>query len=370
MSTTHPELLVPRVRIRRFQDQPRTYFDEREMNELTESIREIGQKVAIIVKPVQGDPLHDLELVDGERRWIACGRANVELMSVVVRTYEDDEDQYLDSIIANSGRAEHTGLESARAVDRVLKSKRMEQYPRMERVERVARAFSRSVPWVYERIAILNLPEEVQEMMDPKLPEEEQLGHTMAVFISKKVPKDLQVSTARVVVDKQMSVTQARLYCTKVAGVAGMKFKTTKKPGGLPSRSWERLEILTRVVSDGLDVLLQPLVQEALRKHNAQELVLMATEIDQLSARFRQLRESLLASGVEAPKPSTVASTPATQPAPLSAPSSQVGKVQSFSIEQAANQLGVSRRTIYSRIRDGSLRTIRTLGGSQRVIIE
>jgi excisionase family DNA binding protein len=32
--------------------------------------------------------------------------------------------------------------------------------------------------------------------------------------------------------------------------------------------------------------------------------------------------------------------------------------------------LGVSRRTIYNRIRDGRLQTIRTLGGSQRVLLE
>jgi excisionase family DNA binding protein len=43
---------------------------------------------------------------------------------------------------------------------------------------------------------------------------------------------------------------------------------------------------------------------------------------------------------------------------------------RSVSIDQAANILGVSRRTIYNRIRDGQLQTIRTLGGSQRVLIE
>lgn len=46
----------------------------------------------------------------------------------------------------------------------------------------------------------------------------------------------------------------------------------------------------------------------------------------------------------------------------------QVGR--SVSIEQAAHLLGVSRRTVYYRIRDGRLRTIRTLGGSQRVLVD
>ena len=43
---------------------------------------------------------------------------------------------------------------------------------------------------------------------------------------------------------------------------------------------------------------------------------------------------------------------------------------RSVSIDQAANLLSVSRRTIYNRIREGRLRTVRTLGGSQRVLVE
>ena len=43
---------------------------------------------------------------------------------------------------------------------------------------------------------------------------------------------------------------------------------------------------------------------------------------------------------------------------------------RSVSIDQAAHLLHVSRRTIYNRIRDGRLVTIRTIGGSQRVLLE
>lgn len=54
------------------------------------------------------------------------------------------------------------------------------------------------------------------------------------------------------------------------------------------------------------------------------------------------------------------------QHAPMFAP--QLGR--SVTIEQAAQLLGVSRRTVYYRIREGRLRTIRTMGGSQRVLVE
>lgn len=43
---------------------------------------------------------------------------------------------------------------------------------------------------------------------------------------------------------------------------------------------------------------------------------------------------------------------------------------RSVSIDQAAQLLKVSRRTVYYRIRDGHLQTIRTMGGSQRVLVE
>lgn len=43
---------------------------------------------------------------------------------------------------------------------------------------------------------------------------------------------------------------------------------------------------------------------------------------------------------------------------------------RSVSLDHAAAMLGVSRRTIYNRIREGRLQTIRTIGGSQRVLLE
>ncbi|MCC7181461.1 MAG: helix-turn-helix domain-containing protein [Acidobacteria bacterium] len=52
-------------------------------------------------------------------------------------------------------------------------------------------------------------------------------------------------------------------------------------------------------------------------------------------------------------------------PTPVFQP--QLGR--SVTIDQAASLLGVSRRTIYYRIREGRLLTVRTIGGSQRVLV-
>jgi len=53
---------------------------------------------------------------------------------------------------------------------------------------------------------------------------------------------------------------------------------------------------------------------------------------------------------------------------PLPVHEPRIGR--SVSLDHAAELLGVSRRTIYNRIREGRLLTIRTLGGSQRVLLD
>jgi excisionase family DNA binding protein len=61
--------------------------------------------------------------------------------------------------------------------------------------------------------------------------------------------------------------------------------------------------------------------------------------------------------------------------AEMTAPTGQITLAEpklgrSVSLDHAAEMLGVSRRTIYNRIREGRLVTIRTLGGSQRVLLD
>ena len=59
---------------------------------------------------------------------------------------------------------------------------------------------------------------------------------------------------------------------------------------------------------------------------------------------------------------------PSIERAPEGSLEPRIGR--SVSLDHAAELLGVSRRTIYNRIREGRLQTIRTLGGSQRVLLD
>jgi excisionase family DNA binding protein len=63
---------------------------------------------------------------------------------------------------------------------------------------------------------------------------------------------------------------------------------------------------------------------------------------------------------------SPATATTAVADAPAAVP--QLGR--SVTIQRAAEILGVSRRTVYYRISEGVLQTIRTRGGSQRVVVE
>src|SRR3989338_6580477 len=167
---------ILRNQIRRFTDQPRNFFDAKDMNDLAASIEEIGQQTPIVVKVVTGDPKHSFELVDGERRWIACGMANVDTMLAWVRPIADSDEQFIASVVGNFGRSGHTALEISQAVDRIRKPKRMQELSPGEQVARIAKIFASSEPWVYSHLAILRLHPDVQAMMAQMIPEEERLS--------------------------------------------------------------------------------------------------------------------------------------------------------------------------------------------------
>ncbi len=282
---------IPRTKIRRFKDQPRTYFDARDMNDLAASIEEIGQQTPIVVKAITGDPKHAYELVDGERRWIACGMVGVEMMLAWVKNVTDVEEQFVSSVVGNFGRSGHTALEIAQAIDKIRKSNKMQGFSSGEQVAKIAKIFARSEPWVYQHLAILRLHPEVQAMMAPTLPDEQRMSHSLGVFIS-SLHQDLQLEIAREAMAKKMNLNQARVYARQMAEEAGFQAGIANRRR--PVDDYRLLGSFVRRTRDGIEALLTSTVQDQLRKRNPKDLAAMAAELEQCTIRLNQLKASLI----------------------------------------------------------------------------
>lgn len=112
--------------------QPRTYFDQAEIAELSASIKEVGLLQPIVVRPwPESEPLPDgvsretlpggraYELVMGERRLRASREAGLETIPAIVRTTADD-DLLRDALLENLHRVQLNPLEEAAAYQQLL----------------------------------------------------------------------------------------------------------------------------------------------------------------------------------------------------------------------------------------------------------
>ena len=131
--------------------QPRTVFDEEAMNELVESIREVGMLQPIVVRPLGGARF---ELVMGERRWRAAQQALLETIPAIVRETADHE-LLRDALLENLHRAQLNPLEEAAAYQQMLEDFGSTQ-------EELASRIKRSRPQISNTIRLLRLPPTVQ----------------------------------------------------------------------------------------------------------------------------------------------------------------------------------------------------------------
>lgn len=137
--------------------QPRTEFDEEALEELTHSIREFGVFQPVVVReiepaPAAGEPRY--ELIMGERRFRASGRAGLEDIPAIVRSTAD-EHMLRDALLENLHRAQLNPLEEASAYQQLLADFGITQ-------EQLANRIGRSRPQISNTIRLLKLPEPVQ----------------------------------------------------------------------------------------------------------------------------------------------------------------------------------------------------------------
>ena len=131
--------------------QPRTVFDEDAMNELVESVREVGLLQPIVVRPLGGARF---ELVMGERRWRAAQLASLDTIPAIVRETADHA-LLRDALLENLHRVQLNPLEEAAAYQQMLEDFGCTQ-------EELANRIKRSRPQISNTIRLLKLPPTVQ----------------------------------------------------------------------------------------------------------------------------------------------------------------------------------------------------------------
>ena len=144
--------------IQRNPDQPRRAFDERELEELTASIRERGVISPIVVRPMPGGADGEYQVVAGERRWRASQRAGRRTIPGVVRDLDDLEVMEV-ALIENIQRADLNALEEARG------------YAAMEQrfgrgADAIAKVVGKSRSHVANTLRLMRLPETVREHLE------------------------------------------------------------------------------------------------------------------------------------------------------------------------------------------------------------
>lgn len=170
-------------------NQPRTHFNETQLQELSESIREHGVLQPLLVrKSPEG-----YEIIAGERRYQAAKLAGIEELPVIIKDVDDQEMLAL-ALIENLQRSDLNPIEEAKGYRQLIQASGMTQ-------EALSKAVSKSRSAITNSLRLLDLPEVVQDMLyDGKL----SAGHARAILA---VPfEDARIKLAEKVVAEGLSV--------------------------------------------------------------------------------------------------------------------------------------------------------------------
>jgi ParB family chromosome partitioning protein len=199
-------------RIRPFEDQPRKYFNPERLLALGRSLLQ-GQQIPIILIPVDGDPLHDYQLYDGERRWQAAKLVGKKTLRAIIGKPMSKPKLLKGSAICNFGREDHQAMEITRTLKQIKEDEKLTY-------QELADSFAHSVSWVTQYMSLANLNKQVQAMLDPELPEDQQITFSMAKELV-KVPSDYQVVAAHHILDHKLNLPQVKHYIRKVVADFG-----------------------------------------------------------------------------------------------------------------------------------------------------
>jgi ParB family chromosome partitioning protein len=190
--------------------QPRKNFDEQNLEDLTNSIKERGVIQPIIVRK-SNDENSKFEIIAGERRWLAAQRAGIHNVPVVI-TEADDLKSLEFAIVENVQRHDLNPLEEAQGYKRLIDEFSYDQ-------AKVSKFIGKSRSYITNSLRILTLPVEVIKLMaTQKLT----AGHAKIL-----VGLENASFVANKIIEKKLSVRQAEKF-VQLFKKKGQKSKTTK----------------------------------------------------------------------------------------------------------------------------------------------
>jgi ParB family chromosome partitioning protein len=193
---------------------PRLDINIERLNELAESIKQIGVLEPLILRPVDDG----YEVVVGERRYRAAQQAGLERVPAIIRGYTDEQVIEL-NLIENIQREELTAVEKGNCC-RLLLEKYAEKYKsRQEISERVGISVETISSW----LKLTEAPMELQKMVAPTekagVPRElGKIDYSTAVTITRQIKEpERQVEVAKEIASKPVFGREAREVIKKVA---------------------------------------------------------------------------------------------------------------------------------------------------------
>jgi ParB family chromosome partitioning protein len=175
--------------------QPRKNFDETNLEDLTNSIKERGMIQPIIVRKSNNEN-SKFEIIAGERRWLAAQRAGLHKVPVVV-TEVDDLKSLEFAIVENVQRHDLNPLEEAQGYKRLIDEFSYDQ-------EKVSKFIGKSRSYISNTLRLLTLPDEVI-----KLIESQKLTSGHAKIL---VGLENAIFVANKIIEKKLSVRQAENF--------------------------------------------------------------------------------------------------------------------------------------------------------------
>jgi ParB family transcriptional regulator, chromosome partitioning protein len=171
------------------QNQPRRFFDDQAMQELSGSIKEHGVVQPIIVRKFNDS----YQIVAGERRWRAARLAGLKTVPVVIKDYTNVQVMQI-ALIENLQRQDLNSIEEAIAYKSLIEEHNMTQ-------ENISDKIGKSRSAIANTLRLLNLPDEIKNMVvQGKI----SAGHARALLTIEDKKKQLEIAIK--IVEQQLNV--------------------------------------------------------------------------------------------------------------------------------------------------------------------